>query len=152
MSLLFETKIINYCLNLEDKKNYISLEYYYFNKSIFVTNIIVVYALIQWYDILSSLIVIVIFCQFHDLLGEHKTLRFSSYDNFSTFIEPLNTFISCILDDSTYQKLSDDTEHIVQWLWTIACHYIPHRLRHSSICCAHLSWCNAITSSEINFS
>jgi hypothetical protein len=32
----------------------------------------------------------------------------------STLIEPLNTFVPRVLDDSTYRKLSGDPEHIVQ--------------------------------------
>jgi hypothetical protein len=99
-------------------KNYISIEYYRLDKSISVVNIVVVDTLIQWYDIISSLIITTMFYQFDDLLGEHQTLGFPSCCNFSTLIEPLNTFVPRILDDSTYRKLSSDPEHVVQWFWT----------------------------------
>jgi hypothetical protein len=54
------------------------------------------------------------FYQFGDLMGEHQTLGFPSRYNFSTLIESLNTFVPCVLDDSTYRKLSSDPEHVVQ--------------------------------------
>jgi hypothetical protein len=54
------------------------------------------------------------FYQFGDLVGEYQTLDFPSRYNFSTFIEPLNTFVPGILDDSTYRKLSGDPENVVQ--------------------------------------
>jgi hypothetical protein len=106
-------------------KKYISIEYYRLDKSISVVKIVVVDTPIQWYGIISSPIITVMFYQFDDFLGEYHTLGFPSYYNFSTFIEPLNTFVSRILDDSTYRKLSSDPEHVVQWFWTVTCHYSP---------------------------
>jgi hypothetical protein len=106
-------------------KNYINIEYYRLDKSIFVVNIVVVDTPIQWYDIINSPLITAMFYQFGDLLEEHQTLGFPSCCNFSMLIEPLNTFVSRILDDSTYRKLSSDPEHVIQWFWTVACHYSP---------------------------
>jgi hypothetical protein len=106
-------------------KNYISVEYYRLDKFIYVVNIAVVDTLIQWYDIICYLLITAMFYQFGDLLGEHHTLGFPSCCNFSTFIEPLNTFVPRFLDDSTYRKLSSDPKHVVQWFWTVDCHYSP---------------------------
>jgi hypothetical protein len=106
-------------------KNYISIKYYRLDKSISVVNIVVVNTLIQWYDIISSPLITVMFYQFGDLLGEHHTLGFPSCCNFSTLIETLNTFVPHILDDSTYRKLSSDPKHVVQWFWTVIDHYSP---------------------------
>jgi hypothetical protein len=97
-----------------NKNNNISIEYYRLDKSISVINIIIVDTPIQWYDIVSSPLITVIFYQFGDLVGEYQTLDFPSRYNFSTFIEPLNTFVPGILDDSTYRKLSGDPENVVQ--------------------------------------
>jgi hypothetical protein len=104
-------------------KKYISIEYYRLDKSIYVINIVVVDTPIQWYDIISFPLITTMFYQFGDLLREHQTLDFLSCCNFSTLIESLNTFVPRILDDSTYRKLSSDPEHVVQWFWTVACHY-----------------------------
>jgi hypothetical protein len=41
-------------------------------------------------------------------------LGFPNCCNFSMLIEPLNTFMSCVLNDSTYRKLSGDPEYVVQ--------------------------------------
>jgi hypothetical protein len=54
------------------------------------------------------------FYQFGDLVGEHYTLGFPSRCNLLTLTEPLNTFMLYVLDDSTYRKLSDDHEDVVQ--------------------------------------
>jgi hypothetical protein len=78
------------------------------------------------------------------LLWEHQTLDFSGCCNFSILTEPLNIFMSCALDDSTYQKLSGDPEHIIQWFWPLFV-IIPHWLRPSSRYCAHIYWCIAVT-------
>jgi hypothetical protein len=115
LSLLFQIEIINYCLNFGVKlKKYINIEYYCLDKSIYVINIVVVDTPIQWYDIVSSPLITAMFYQFGDLVGEHHTLGFPSHCNFLTIIELLNTFMPRVLDDSTYQKLSGDPEHVVQ--------------------------------------
>jgi hypothetical protein len=49
------------------------MEYYRLDKSISVVNIIVVDTSIQWYDIVSTPLIIVIFYQFGNILGEHQT-------------------------------------------------------------------------------
>jgi hypothetical protein len=108
-----------------NKNNNISIEYYCLDKSIFIVNIVVFDTPIQWYDIVSSPLITVMFYQFGDLVGEYQTLGFPSRCNFSTFIEPLNTFVPRVLGDSTYRKLSGDPEHVVHWFWTVACHYSP---------------------------
>jgi hypothetical protein len=95
-------------------KNYISIEYYRLDKSISVVNIVVVDTPIQLYDIISSPLITAMFYQFGDLLGEHQTLGFPRCCNLSTLIVPLNTFVSYILDDTTYRKLSSDPEHVIQ--------------------------------------
>jgi hypothetical protein len=97
-----------------NKNNNISIEYYYLDKSIFVVNIVVVDISIQWYDIISSPFIIAMFYQLGDILEKRQTLDFPSHYNFSMLIEPLNIFMSHIFDDSTYRKLSDDFEHVVQ--------------------------------------
>jgi hypothetical protein len=65
------------------------------------------------YDIVSHPLITMMFYQFSDILGEHQTLGFLRRCNFSTIIEPLNTFVSRVLNDSTYRKLSGNHEHIV---------------------------------------
>jgi hypothetical protein len=97
-----------------NKNNNISIEYYRLDKFISVVNIIIVDILIQWYDIVSFPLITVMFYQFGDLVGEYQTLDFPNRYNFSTFIEPLNTFVPRILDENTYQKLSGDPEYVVQ--------------------------------------
>jgi hypothetical protein len=134
-----------------NKKNYISIEYYRLDKSISVVNIVVVDTSIQWYDIISSPLITAMFYQFDDLLGEHHTLGFPSCCHFSTLIKPLNTFVPRILDDSTYRKLSSDPKYVVQWFWTVACHYSPP-IETPFRCCAHLFWCNAATCFGVNSS
>jgi hypothetical protein len=98
-----------------NKKINISIEYYCLDKSISFVNIKVIDTPIQWYDIINSPLITVIFYQFGDFVWEYQTLGFPSRCNFSTFIEPLNIFVSCVLDYSTYRKLSGDPEHVVQW-------------------------------------
>jgi hypothetical protein len=93
---------------------FISIEYYRLDKAISVVNIVVVDTSIQWYDIVSSPLITAMFYHFDDILGEYQTLGFSSCCNLSTLIESLNTFVPRVLHDSTYRKLSDNPEHIVQ--------------------------------------
>jgi hypothetical protein len=100
---------------LKLNKNYISIEYYRLNKSISIVNLIVIDTPILWYDIVSFSLITVMFYQFGDLLKEQQTLGFPNSCNFSTLIEPLNTFVPRVLDDSTYWKLSSDLEHAIQW-------------------------------------
>jgi hypothetical protein len=99
---------------LKLNKNYISIEYYHLNKSISIVNNVVVDTPIQWYDVVSSLLITAMSYQFGDFLEEHQILGFPNRCNFSTLIEPLNTFMPHVLDDSTYRKLSGDPEHVVQ--------------------------------------
>jgi hypothetical protein len=60
-------------------------------------NIIVIYAPIKWHDIISSILIIVTFYQFCDLLREDQILDFPNYYNLSALIEPLNIFVPCVL-------------------------------------------------------
>jgi hypothetical protein len=106
-------------------KNYISIKYYRLDKSIYVVNIVVVDTPIQWYDIINSPLITTMFYQFDNFLREQRTLGFPNCCNLSTLIESLNTFVPHILDDSTYRKLFNDPEHVVQWFWTVTYYYSP---------------------------